>query len=214
MKIGAVRRLSFSPTDPHVTVALVLSGVFQQFSDPLDWIARNFGQEVKVDRTALMESLAMRGGGIASQARAEAPGNDKKTRFYIKLFGRCEGKLVALCGMSFNPGRMPAKNLEEHCIDIVVRNSADVLGVQATYGKTAESMDGLEDEDPLLRVMPMNVFNRGYFREKIEHIERNRKVKLFDLGEAVLVQLAKPWLYYDVPNSKSYKKKPQNLLPF
>jgi hypothetical protein len=205
--------MPFTPANPHLTVALVLGGHFGQFADPLDWIARSFELDVRVDRQLLMESLAVNGGGVASKARAEAAGSDKRTKFRIELFGRCQGQLVALCGITFSPVRLPLKTLEERAIDLVVLNPQQVLGVQATAGKRPESLDGLITEDPLLRLLPVNIFSRAFFREKLDLIDRDRKIKLLDAGDAAVIQLAKPWLFYDVPMSNR-KKRPQNLLPF
>lgn len=206
--------MPFSPENPHLTVALVLGGHFGQFADPLDWVARNFELDVRVDRQLLMESLAVNGGGVASKAKAEAPGSDKRTRFRIELFGRCQGQLVALCGVSYSPVRMPLKMLEERATELVVLNSRQVLGVQATAGKRPESLDGLAAENSLLRLLPVNVFSRAFFQEKLDLIEKDRKIKLLDAVDAAVVQLAKPWLFYDVPLSSRRAKKPLNLLPF
>src|SRR5689334_16388788 len=119
--------MPFSPTNPHLTVALVLGGNFGQFADPLDWVAGRFGLDFRVDRQLLMENLAVNGGGVASKAKAEAPGLDKRTRFRIELFGRCQGQLVALCGMTYSPFGLPLKDLEERAIDMVVLNPQSVL---------------------------------------------------------------------------------------
>lgn len=206
--------MPFTPANPHLTVALVLGGHFGQFADPLDWVARSFELDVRVDRQLLMESLAVNGGGVASKARAEAIGSDKRTKFRIELFGRCQGQLVALCGMTFSPMRLPLKTLEERAIDMVVLNPQQVLGVQATVGKLPESLEGLPTENPLLRLLPINVFSRAFFQEKIDLIEKDRKIKLLDAGDGAIVQLAKPWLFYDVPISNRKTKKPISLLPF
>ena len=50
-----------------------------------------------------------------------------------------------------------------------------MLGVQATPGKRPESIDGLSDEDPILRLLPVNVFSRAFFREKLDLIEKEEK---------------------------------------
>ncbi len=192
---------------------MVLTGAFGQFADPLDWIARQFGLDVKVDRTQLAESLSLLRGESPRPA-AEALGSDKRTRFRLDLFGRCEGKLVALCGFSLPPGRLSMRQIEELSVDMVVLNGARVLGVQATAGKSAGMDEGIANEAPLLRLLPLNVFNRSYFQPKLDLIERDRKLKIADLGEAVVVTLAKPWLFYDVPRSARSRKKPPELLPF
>ena len=210
------KNLPLTPDSAHISVALVMGGEFGQFADPLDWIARKFGLDVKVDRMQLMESLAVRGGGTASagRAKAEALGNDKKTHFRLQLLGRCENKPVGLCLMSFHPTRLSIKMIEESATDIVVLNGGTVLGVQATHGASAQTLDGLAAEDALIRLMPINIFNRSYFQSKIALIEGNRKLRVIDAGDALLVQLVKPWLFYDVPSSSRSRKAEPNLLPF
>ncbi|HYG75567.1 MAG TPA: hypothetical protein VEK08_11240 [Planctomycetota bacterium] len=204
----------FLPNEPHLTVALVLGGGFGQFADPLDWIARGFGLDLKVDRQQLMESLAERGGGVASKAAARALGSDKRTRFQIQLFGRCEGKLVALCGMTINPRVLTLKVLEERATELAVLNERSVLGIQATHGKLPETLEGIANPEAVMRVYPLNILGRAFFEEKIELIEKDRKLKVLDAGSAVVIKLAKPWLFYDVPRSGRRAKKPLNLLPF
>jgi hypothetical protein len=206
--------MSFTPSDPHLTVALVLTGSFGQFADPLDWIAKQYGLDVKVDRMKLAESLASPGGGVqkAMRAKANALGSDKKTRFAIELFGRCEGKLVALCSFSFDPERLPMTKIEEDSTGMVVLNPQHVLGVQATPGGQEDSLEGLTAEKAVLRLLPLNVFNRSFFRPKIEMLEGDKKLKILDAGLVAVVELVKPWLFYDVPPRRN--KKPIALLPF
>ena len=206
--------MAFTPLEAHLNVALVLSGKFGQFADPLDWVARQYGLDVKVDRQLLAESLARPGGGVASsqRARAEAPGSDKQFHFEMELFGRCEGKMVALCGFRFKPSRLTLKTIEDCSLDMLVLHESLVLGVQATLGKTPESLDGLSCENPVVRLLPLNIFNYAFFGSKIEQIEGDRKLKLLEAGNAAVVQLAKPWLFYDVPQRRG--RRAQKLLPF
>lgn len=208
--------MPFTPAEAHISVALVISGSFTQFADPLDWVARSFGIEAKVDRTQLMESLSMRGTGVVSagKAIAQADSTDTKTRFRMELFGRCEGQLVALCACSYNPYVLTRKFIEETAVDIIVLNGRQVLGVQSTSGAIPEKLPGIENEKPLIRLLPLNVFSRSYFQSKLELIEGDKKIKLLDAGGAAVVYLAKPWQFYDVPRTSRKAKKPQNLLPF
>jgi hypothetical protein len=207
--------MKFTPSEPHVTVALVLGGAFGQFGDPLDWVARQFGLDIKVDRAQLAESLAMKGGGVssASRAYAEALASDKRTKMSIEMFGRCEGRLVALCAFSFNPARLTLKQIEERAIDTIVLNDRTVLGVQCTTGGGPKSIEGLTAENAIVRLLPLNIFSRPYFQDKIELIENDKKLEVLDAGDAVVIKLVKPWLFYDAP-PKRKSKKPIALLPF
>jgi hypothetical protein len=191
---------------------MVLTGSFGQFADPLDWLAKQFGMDAKVDRTRLSESLAARGG--SGKPIAEALSTDKRVRFHMELFGRCEGKLVALCGCSYSPQFLGLKKIEEIAIDLTVLTGGNVLGIQVSPGRTTATLDGIENEEPLVRMLTLNVFHRVYFQSKIDLIEKDKKLKIADVGDAVLVQLAKPWLFYDIPRSNRKKRAPQNLLPF
>ncbi|HEY3323256.1 MAG TPA: hypothetical protein VGP72_22570 [Planctomycetota bacterium] len=207
----------YTPNDPHLTVALVLGPIFGQFCDPLDWVCERLGLDVKVDRQQLMESLANRGGGVADAtfAKASALGNDKVTRFSIELFGRCEGKMVALCKFTFSPRRVPLRMLEERATAMVSFNERLVLGMQATLGKLEHSLEGLEREAALIRLLPLNVFNRSFFQAKLELIANDKKLKILDAGTAAIVELTKPWLFYDVPkNARATARKHIGLLPF
>jgi len=161
-----------------------------------------------------MESLAERGGGVASKARAKGLSTDKSARFEIELFGRCEGQLVALCGMSINPRILTPKVLEERAIEMTVLNERHVLGIQATTGTLPDTLDGIANPDPIIRVMPLNVLNRAFFDEKIELLQKDKKVKVADVGTAVFVRLAKPWLFYDVPKSGRKPRVAMKLLPY
>src|SRR5262249_39587448 len=87
--------MPFTLENPHISAALVLGGVFMQFGDPLDFLARSFGVNAKADRLQLAESLAELGG--RGMPVAEARGSDSATRFRIEIVGKCEGKMVALC---------------------------------------------------------------------------------------------------------------------
>jgi hypothetical protein len=207
----------FTPNDPHISVGLCLTGAFGQFGDPLDWIARQFGLDAKVDRVKLAESLAFAGGGPGRAAAplAEAPGMDKRTRFRIQIMGRCEGQMVAQCSMSFDPARMPAKQLEEAAIGITVVQAKTVLGVQATRGPAYQTLAGLEQpkENTIVRLLPLNVFNRAFFEHQIEVLERDKKIKALDTGEAMLFELTKPWLFYDVPITKRKRLDTRKALP-
>ncbi|HYF51244.1 MAG TPA: hypothetical protein VEJ63_17650 [Planctomycetota bacterium] len=214
--------MPFAPTEPHISVALVIGGSFLQFGDPLDWIAQSFGLEVKVDRMELMVNLSNKGGMrsrlndvvATTNIHTEAMGTDKRTRFRLQLFGRCEGRLVAVCAFSFPQGRLNLQQVEETAGAMTLSNGEKVLGIQATYGQTAKTMDAIENEQPLVRLLPLNVFNRIYFQSKIERIEKDKKLDITDLEDAVVVRLKKPWLYYDVPSGKTPKKKPMPQLPF
>jgi hypothetical protein len=213
--------MKFTPNEPHVTVALVLGGAFGQFADPIDWVARQFGLDLKVDRVQLAESLAMKGGGVssASRAYAEALASDKRTKMSIEMFGRCEGRLVALCAFSFNPARLTLKQIEERAVDTIVLkdtivlNDRTVLGVQCTTGGGPKSIDGLTAENAIVRLLPLNIFSRPYFQDKIELIENDKKLEVLDAGDAAVIKLVKPWLFYDAPPRRK-SKKPIALLPF
>src|SRR5437762_284044 len=124
----------FEADKPHLNAALVMGGVFSQFADPLDWLARGFEFDTKVDRAQLMESLAA-GGGSGGQAKAAARGSDKTTRFSIEVVGRCENKMVAQCRLTFNHRLFTRKHLEEHAVDLTLPNAQTVLGIQITRGK-------------------------------------------------------------------------------
>jgi hypothetical protein len=204
--------LPFTPADAHINAALVLTGSFGQFADPLDWLAKQFGLDAKVDRAKLSESLAARGG--SGKPVAEARSTNGKIQFHMELYGRCEGKLIAMCGCSYSPRFLSLKQVEEICIDMTVLTGGNVLGIQASPGRADTIMDGIENEEPLVRMLTLNVFHRVYFQSKINLIEKDRKLRIADVGDAVLVQLAKPWLFYDVPRSARSRKAPQRLLPF
>jgi hypothetical protein len=209
--------VEFTPSIPHISVGVCLTGAFGQFADPLDWIARQFGIDVKVDRVKLAESLAYAGGGPgrASAPMAEALGMDRRTQFRIQIMGRCEGQMVAQCTMTFDPVRMAPRQLEEAAIGITVVQAKTVLGVQATRGAKYQSLPGLEQtkENTVVRLLPLNVLNRSFFEAQIEILERYKKVKALDAGEAVLFELVKPWLFYDVPPSKRKRLDARKALP-
>jgi hypothetical protein len=209
--------MPFTPHDPHVTVAIVLGKMFWQFADPLDWMAKHFGVETSVDRYQLMESVAMLrvGGAGINKAYGEATGTDKRTRFRMQVFGRCEGRMVALCGMTISPYRVSLQHIEETAVAMCVMNVESVLGVQATHGLRDGMLDGVEHADKLMRLMPVNVFNRAFFRENIEILETAKSCKVVDTATASMVTLTKPWLFYDVPQSGRRKKRGEvKLLPF
>lgn len=206
--------MPFLPHEPHISVALVIGGSFGQFSDPLDWIAKNFGMDVKVDRQMLAESLAGKGGGL-NKAAAEALGTDKQTRFRFEMAGRFNGQLSATCSITFKPAHLSMKLIEQNAIDIVALNRSSVLGVQATAGDNGDGriLKGIVNDNALVRLLPVNVFNRNFFQSKIDQMLKDRKIKLTDAGDAVLIQLVKPWLFYDIPPSKRKIKIHQKLLP-
>ncbi len=210
--------MPLTPDDPHISVALVLSGSFGQIGDPLDWVAQQFGIPAKVDRQQLAESLAYSGGGPgrASAPNVEAYSRDRKTRFHIQVVGKCEGQMVALCGCTFDPYRLMLKTIEDAAIQITVGQSKMVLGVQATRGAKFQMLPGLEQEDgnTYIRLLPLNTFNRSFFKDQIARLQKDKKVKVVDVGEAVYVELAKPWLYYDVSAGKKKRTEAQKLLPF
>jgi hypothetical protein len=214
--------LSFSPTEPHISVALVIGGAFLQFGDPLDWLAESFGIKTKVDRMELMVNLTNAGGAQsrrndATNARnihTAALGSDGRTMFRIQLFGRCEGRLVALCAMSIPPGTLRMKDIEETAAAMTLANGEKVLGVQATFGSNSQILDPLHEDEPLVRLLPLNVFNRIYFQTKIERIQKDKKINFLDVGDAVVVQLKKPWLYYDIPAGRNSRNAKVQQLPF
>lgn len=205
--------MPFSLETPHVSVALVLGGVFMQFGDPLDFLARSFGVNAKADRGQLAESLAELGGRGLPQA--EARGSDKVTRFRIEVIGKCEGKMVALCKMTI-PRTLSPRTIEEAALTMALRDSRTVLGVQATRGRVTETLDGLEREksDTFLRLYPQNVFNKAFFKDQFATIRKDKKVKLLEVEGAAFVELAKPWLFYDMPIPKRRELMTDNLLPF
>ena len=210
--------MPLTPSEPHITVAVVLSGSFAQIGDPLDWVAQQFGIPAKVDRVLLAESLAdARGGpGRASAPIAEALSRDKHTRFRIQIAGKCEGQMVALCSCSFDPRRLSAKALEDAAIETTVLQSRMVLGVQATRGAAVQTLPPIEQDagNRLVRLMPLNTFNRAFFREQILRLGKDKKVKVVDVGEAVYVELVKPWLFYDVSAGRRKRTEEQKALPF
>ena len=198
---------------------MVLSGSFGQIGDPLDWVAKQFGIPVKVDRVKLAENLAFAGGGPARAAApaAEALGQDNRTRFALKVVGRMEGRMVAMCSVTFEPSRTTNRALEEAAAAMTLGQIKTVLGVQLTRGAAFQTLAGIEQEpgNALVRLMPMNIFNKLFFREQIERIDGDKKVKVVDFGEAVLVELNKPWLFYEVPAGRRKKKAASPLaLPF
>ena len=206
------------PKDPHITVAVVLTGAFGQIADPLDWVAKQFNIHTKVNRVKLAESLAYGGGGPmrAAAPLAEAPGMDNRTRFRLQVVGRCEGRMVALCSVTFEPGRTTLRALEEAALSTTFGQLKTVLGVQLTRGATYQTLDGLEQEkgNALVRLMPMNVFNPLFFRDQIQRIDGDKKVKSTDFGEAVLMELVKPWQFYDVPAGRKKRAVQPLALPF
>ncbi len=206
--------MPFTPEKPHISAAFVLSGVFSQFGDPLDFLARSFGINTKADRQQLAESLADRGGmGVP---RAEARGTDKTTRFRIEIVGKCEGKMVAQCKMSLAAPLMTRAAMEEAALAMCIANTNVVMGIQIGRGKQADSLDGqaLEKEDTFLRLYPQNVFNRAFFKDHIAVMKKDKKVKLLEVENAVLVELVKPWLFYDMPIPRKSATMTDNLLPF
>lgn len=210
--------MPFTPQDPHINMAVVLGKLFWQLADPLDWMARHFGVDTACDRQQLMESLATlrQGGAGINKAYGETTGTDNRTRFRIQVFGRCEGKLVALCGMTISRVRIPLRHIEEVGTALCVMHADSVLGVQATHGWYDGALDGVEEENKLIRLLPVNVFNRSFFQEKIEVLEGVKNCKVTDASTAAMVELKKPWLFYDVPQGKKKTKKKQDerLLPF
>src|ERR1043165_1556991 len=206
--------MAFSPENPHVSAALVLGGVFMQFGDPLDFLARSFGVNAKVDRGQLAESLAELGGRGLPQA--EARGSDKRARFRIEIIGKCEGKMVASCKMTLDASTQLARAIEENALTMALRESRNVLGIQATRGLQPESLDGLAREkgDTFMRLYPQNVFNKAFFKEQFAAIRKDKKVKLLEVEGAAMVELVKPWLFYDMPVPKRRELITDNLLPF
>jgi len=206
--------MPFTLENPHISAALVLGGVFMQFGDPLDFLARSFGIAAKADRGQLAESLAELGG--RGMPIAEARGSDKFTRFRIEVIGKCEGKMVALCKMTFDPKRLAARAIEENALAMAIGNARTVLGIQATRGRHADSLDGLarEKSDTFMRLYPQNVFNKAFFREQFAAIKKDKKVKLLEVEHSALVELVKPWLFYDMPSPRQRDLITDNLLPF
>lgn len=206
--------MPFSPQSPHINAALVMGGVFSQFADPLDWIAQGFELNTKVDRAQLMENLAANGG--MGMPQTEARGTDKCTRFRIEVVGRCEGKMVAQCKMSFNHRLFNRKHLEEHAVDLTVLNSQTVLGIQVTRGKQEGMEPGVEREksETFIRLYPLNVFSRAFFKDQIAAMQKDRAMKVVDVGDAVIVELLKPWLFYDMGLPRKKIVRSDNLLPF
>lgn len=90
-----------------------------------------------------------------------------------------------------------------------------VLGIQATHGMRADMLDGVENENKLIRLLPVNVFNRAFFQEKVEALETVKACKVTSTATAAMVTLIKPWLFYDVPLTKRKKlSREQRALPF
>jgi hypothetical protein len=206
--------MPFSPESPHVSAAFILSGVFSQFGDPLDFLARSFGVDTKADRQQLMESLADRGG--MGMPRAEARGTNKTTRFRIEIVGKCEGKMVAQCKMSLPKPLMTLRVMEEAALAMTIAHGRVVMGVQVSRGKLPDSLDGLEREktETFLRLYPQNVFNKAFFKDHVAVMKKDKKVKLLEVEEAVMVELIKPWLFYDMPLPRKSGTMSENLLPF
>lgn len=209
--------MPFTPHDPHITVAVVLGKMFWQFADPLDWMSEQFGVGAKVDRHQLMESIAMlrRGGEGIHKAYGEAAGSDNRTRFRMQVFGRCEGRMVALCGMTISPVRIKLPQIEEIGATLAVMHAESVLGVQATHGLRSDMLEGVEQENKLIRLLPVNVFNRSFFQEKVEALQTVKACKVTSTVTASMVTLTKPWLFYDVSMARRKKlSKDQKALPF
>jgi hypothetical protein len=208
-----LKPLPFSPEAAHISVALVLTGVFSQLADPLDLLARSFGVNTKVDREQLAESLASTGGMGTPQA--EARGLNRTTRFRVEVVGKCENRMVAQCRMTFDKKTMTKRTLEENSLALTMQHDQIVLGVQATRGLQDGVLEGFErpKDETYLRIFPMNVFNRAFFREQIAVMSRDKNLKLLDAGQVVGVELGKPWLFYDMP-APSKAVLAGNLLPF
>ena len=206
--------MPFSPTSPHVSAAIVMTGVFSQFGDPLDFLARSFGVDTRADRQQLMESLADRGG--MGMPRAEARGTNKTTRFRIEIVGKCEGKMVAQCKMSLPKPLMSARVMEEAALAMTIGHARVVMGVQISNGKLIDSLDGLERDksETFLRLYPQNVFNTAFFKDHVSLMKKDKKVKLLEVEQAVMVELVKPWLFYDMPIPRKSGRMSENLLPF
>ncbi|MEI6231886.1 MAG: hypothetical protein WCT04_02455 [Planctomycetota bacterium] len=206
--------MPFSPENPHISAAFILSGVFSQFGDPLDFLARSFGINAKADRQQLAESLADRGG--MGMPRAEARGSDKATHFRIEIVGKCEGKMVAQCKMSLRAPLMTLREMEECALAMTMGHSRVVMGVQITRGKRPETIAGLDREksETFLRLYPQNVFNTAFFKDHVAVMKKDKKVKLLEVENAVMVELIKPWMYYDMPIPKRSGTMAENLLPF
>lgn len=208
--------MPFTPEDPHINVACVLGRMFWQLADPLDWMAKQFGVETTCDRQMLMESLATlrQGGAGINKAYGETVGSDNRTKFRIQVFGRCEGKLVALCGMTISRVRIPLRHIEEVATTMCIMHPEGVLGAQATHGWYDGALDGIANDDKLIRLLPVNVFNRAFFQEKVEVLERTKNCKVTNASTIAMVELKKPWLFYDVPRLKKKISKDQKALPF
>lgn len=206
--------MPFTSENPHINAAIVMGGMFSQFADPLDWLARGFEINTKVERGQLMESLANRGG--AGMPIAEARGTDKFTRFRIEVVGKCEQKMVAQCRFSFNQKAMTRKFLEEHAVDLTLVHSQSVLGIQITRGKQEGMEPGVqrEKEDTYIRLYPLNVFSRAFFKDQIAAMQKDKNVKVVDVGDAVIVELLHPWLFYDMGTPRKKMPRVDNLLPF
>ena len=191
-----------------------MGGMFGQFADPLDWIARGFELNTRVDRAELMESLAARGG--AGMPLAVARGPDKRTRFQIEILGKCENKMVAQCRVSFDQKLMSRKYLEEHAVDLILAHTQTLLGVQITRGKQEGTEPGVEREksETFIRLYPLNVFSRSFFKDQIRAMQKDRNVKVVDVGDAVIVELPRPWMFYDMALPKRGLGRSDNLLPF
>ena len=206
--------MPFTLQNPHISAAFILSGVFSQFADPLDFLARSFEINTKVDRQQLAESLADRGG--MGMPRAEARGLDKSTRFRIEIVGKCEGKMVAQCKMSLKAPLMTAREMEECALAMTIAHSQVVMGIQISRGKHAGILDGLEREkdETFLRLYPQNVFNKAFFKDHVAVMKKDKKVKLLEVEQAVMVELVKPWSFYDMPIPRKSGTMAENLLPF
>jgi len=109
---------------------------------------------------------------------------------------------------------MTLDQIQDRAIDTIVLNDRTVLGVQATTGGGPKAVEGLPHENAVVRLLPLNVFARPYFQDKIELIENDKKLEVLDAGDAAVIKLVKPWLFYDVPPSRKKSKKPIGLLPF
>jgi hypothetical protein len=145
-----------------------------------------------------------------------ARGLDRRTHFKLEVIGRCEGKMVAQCRISFDPLRHALKEFEDAAVSLTVLNTEIVLGVQGTAGAKYHPLAAraLAREKTFLRLLPLNVFGKSYFGAQLAALQRDKHVEFQDCETAVLVKLAQSWLFYDMPIPRSTPGRSELLLPF
>ena len=118
--------------------------------------------------------------------------------------------------MSLSAPLMTRRAMEEAALAMTIGNANVVMGIQIGRGKNADTVEGIElaKADTFLRLYPQNVFNKAFFKDQIAVMKKDKKVKLLEVDVAVMVELVKPWLFYDMPMPRKSGPMKDNLLPF